>query len=108
MAEDLENGYEEYLNSAKTARNSGIATLVNRWFYLTIVFTISAMLFLVNFVHTAVMSSILPQASYYFLAGFAILVVVLLVWLRRWTQRESERAQDWWNSAMDRLAGRRR
>jgi predicted transcriptional regulator len=108
MTEDLENGYEEYLNSAKTTRNSGIATLVNRWFYLIIVFTISAMLFLTSFVHTAVLSNLLPQASYYYLAGFAILVVALLVWLRRWTQRESERAQDWWNSIMDRLIGRKR
>ena len=108
MTEDLENGYEEYLNSAKTTRSSGIASLVNRWFYLTIAFTISAMLFLVNFVHTAVISGLLPYASYYYLAGFAILVVVLVVWLRRWTEREAERAQDWWNSIMDRLTGRRR
>ena len=108
MTEDLENGYEDYLNSARITRSSGIATWVSRWFYLIIVFTISAMFFLVNFVHTAVISGLLPYASYYYLAGFAILVVVLVVWLRRWIEREAERAQDWWNSIMDRLTGRRR
>jgi len=108
MTEDLENGYEDYLNSARTTRSSGIATWVSRWFYLTLFFTISAMLFLANFVHTAVISGLLPYASYYYLAGFAMLVVVSVVWLRRWTEREAERAQDWWNSIMDRLTGRRR
>ncbi|MCW4038675.1 MAG: hypothetical protein NWF13_08085 [Candidatus Bathyarchaeota archaeon] len=108
MTQNLENGYEEYLNSARTARSSGIATLVNRWFYVFLAFTVSAMLFLVNFVRTAVISGLLPQASYYYLAGFALLVGVLLVWFRRWTTRESERMQDWWNSIMDRVMGRHR
>ena len=108
MTEDLENGYEEYLNSARITQSSGIATLVRRWSYLIIVFTISATLFLANFIHTAVISGLLPYASYYYLAGFAILVVVLVVWLRRWIEREAERVQDWWNSIMDRLTGRRR
>jgi predicted transcriptional regulator len=108
MTEDLENGYEEYLNSARITRRSGVTTLVNRWFYLIIVSTISAMLGLVTFVYLSVTSDLLPFTSYYYLAGFAMLVVVLLVWLRRWTEREADRAQDWWNSIMDRLTGRRR
>jgi predicted transcriptional regulator len=108
MTEDLENGYEEYLNSARTTRSSGVATWVNRTFYLTVFFTTTAMLGLVTFIHMSVTSGILPYASYYYLVGFAMLVVVLVVWLRRWTKRESERAQVWWNSIMDRLTGRRR
>jgi predicted transcriptional regulator len=108
MTENLENGYEEYLNSARTTQSSGVATWVNRWFYLTVFFTTTAMLGLVTFIHMSVTSGILPYASYYYLVGFAMLVVVLVVWLRRWTKRESERAQDWWNSIMDRLTGRRR
>lgn len=32
MTENLENGHEEYLNSARTARSSGVATWVSRWF----------------------------------------------------------------------------
>ncbi len=108
MTQNLENGYEEYLNSARTARSSGVSTWVNRWFYLTLFFTITAMLGLVTFVHRAVTSSILPYASYYYLAGFTILVAVLVFWLRRWTEREAERVQDWWDSIMDRLTGRRR
>ena len=108
MTQNLENGYEEYLNSTNVARSSGIATLVNRWFYLTVIFTASAMLGLITFVRMGVISGSLPQASYYYLAGFALLVVVLVVWLRRWTERESERVQDWWNSFMDRLTGRKR
>jgi len=106
MTQNLENGYEEYLNSARTARGSGIATLVNRWFYVVLALTVSAMLGLINFVRMAVISGLLPYASYYYLAGFALLVVVLVVWFRRWTERESERAQDWWNSIMDRVMGR--
>lgn len=108
MTEDLENGYEEYLNSARSTRSSVVPTWANRWFYLIAFFTMTAMLGLVTFVHMAVTSGVLPFASYYYLAGFAVLVVVLLVWLKRWTEREAERAQDWWNFFMDRLTGRRR
>jgi predicted transcriptional regulator len=35
ITENLENGYEQYLNNAKVTRNSGVSTWVNRWFYLT-------------------------------------------------------------------------
>jgi predicted transcriptional regulator len=108
MTEDLENGYEEYLNSARTARSSGVATWVNRWFYLTEFFTITAMLGLVVFLYQSVTAGILPYDSYYYLAGFAMLVVVLIVWLRHWTEKEAERVQDWWDSIMDRLMGRNR
>ncbi|MDH5440916.1 MAG: hypothetical protein OEY31_09955 [Candidatus Bathyarchaeota archaeon] len=108
MTQNLENGYEEYLNSAKVTQSSGIATLVNRWYYLVVALTISAMLFAINFVHTAVTYGLLPQASYYYLAGFALLVAALLAWFRLWTKKESERVQDWWDSVMDRLTGRNR
>jgi predicted transcriptional regulator len=108
MTQNLEKGYEEYINSARIARSSEITTWVSRWFSLIIVFTISALLFLVYFVRTAVISGLLPYVSYYYLVGFTLLVGVLLVWFRRWTKRESERMQDWWNSIMDRLTGRRR
>ncbi|MFB0502708.1 MAG: hypothetical protein ACETWE_02650, partial [Candidatus Bathyarchaeia archaeon] len=108
MTQNLENGYEEYLNSAKVTHSSGIATLVNRWYYLVVTFTISAMLGGVVFIHQAVTSGLLPQASYYYFAGFTLLVAALLVWFRRWTRKETERAQDWWNSIMDRLIGRNR
>jgi hypothetical protein len=108
MTENLENGYEEYLNSARVNRSSMVATLVNRWFYLIITFTVSAMFGLIFFVHTAVTAGHLPQVSYYFLVGFSLLVVVLLALLRSWTKRESERVQDWWDSILDRLKGRNR
>jgi len=108
MTQNLENGYEEYLNSAKVTHSSGIATLVNRWYYLIVTFTITAMLGGVVFVHSAVTSGSLPQASYYYFAGFTLLVAALLVWFRRWTRKQTERAQDWWNSIMDRLIGRNR
>ena len=108
MTQNLENGYEEYLNNARTTRSSGVTTLVNRWFYLFLAGTASAMLGLMTFIRMEVLAGSLPQASYYYLSGFAILVVVLLVWFRRWTEREAERMQDWWNSIMDRLIGRNR
>lgn len=108
MTEDLGNGYEEYLNSARTTRSGGVATWVNRWFYMFLIGTFSAMLGLVTFVHTGVTAGLYPQTSYYYLAGFALLVIALLVWFRRWVKDESERAQDWWNSLLDRLTGRYR
>jgi predicted transcriptional regulator len=108
MTENLENGYEEYLKGVGVTRSSGIAILVNRWFYVILAFSISAMIFLTIFVHMAVTAGLLPQVSYYYLAGFALLVVVLLAWLRSWKKRESERLQDWWDSIMDRLKGRNR
>jgi predicted transcriptional regulator len=108
MTEDLGNGYEEYLSSARVTQSGGIATWVNRWFYLFLMLTFSAMLGLVAFIRTGVTAGMLPQASYYYLAGFTLLVIVLLVWFRRWVRDESERAQDWWNSLLDRLTGRYR
>lgn len=108
MTENLENGYEEYLKEVGVTRSSGIAILVNRWFYVILVSSISAMIFLTFFVHTAVTAGHLPQVSYYYLAGFALLVVVLLAWLRIWIKRESGRLQDWLDSIMDRLKGRNR
>jgi hypothetical protein len=108
MTENLENGYEEYLNSTRTTRSSGVETWVSRWFYLTVFFTITAMLGLVAFVYQSVITGLMPYDSFYYLAGFAILVIFLVVWLRRWTEKEAERAQDWWNSIMDRLIGRNR
>ena len=108
MTEDLGNGYEEYLNSARTTRSGGIATWVNKWFYVILIFTFSAMLGLVTFIRTGVRTGLFPQASYYYLAGFTLLVIVLLIWFRRWVKGESERTQDWWNSLLDRLTGRYR
>ena len=108
MTKNLENGYEEYLNSAKTVRSSGVATLVNRWFYMILALTASAILGLIMFIYMGVKAGSLPQASYYYLVGSIIVVGVFLVWFRRWTEREAERAQDWWNSFIDRLTGRRR
>ena len=108
MTEDLGNGYEEYLNSAKTPRSGGIATLVNRWSYLILALTFSAMLGLFVFVRTGVTAGTFPPTSYYYLAGITVLVIVTLVWFRRWIKGEAERAQDWWNSLLDRLTGRYR
>ena len=108
MTQNLENGYEEYLNSARTVRSSGVATWVNRWFYMFVVFTASAMLGLITLIYRGVKAGSLPQTSYYYLGGSIIVIGVFLVWFRRWTEREAERAQDWWNSLMDRLTGRRR
>jgi predicted transcriptional regulator len=108
MTEDLGNGYEEYLGSARTTRSDGIATLVNRWSYLILAGTFSAMLGLFVFVRTGVTAGTFPPTSYYYLAGLTVLVIVILVWFRRWIKGEAERAQDWWNSLMDRLTGRYR
>jgi len=108
ITENLENGYEQYLNSARTTRRSGIETWVKRWFYLIAFFTMTAMLGLVTFVYMSVTSGVLPYDSYYYLAGFTVFVVVLLVWFKRWTEREAERAEDWLSTIMDRLTGRRR
>jgi predicted transcriptional regulator len=106
MTENLENGYEDYLNKAKATRSSGIAILVNRRFYAVVAFSITAMIFLTSLIHIAVTAGHLPQVSYYYLAGSALLVVVLLAWFRRWTRRESERFQDWWDSFAGKLKGR--
>ena len=108
MTEDLGNGYEEYLGSARTTRSAGIETWVNRWFYLFLFFTFTAMLGLFVFVRIGVNAGTFPLASYYYLAGITVLVIAALVWFRRWVRTETERAQDWWNSLMDRLTGRYR
>ena len=41
MTQDLENGYEEYLTSARGTRRSEVSRWVNRWFYLTLFFTVT-------------------------------------------------------------------
>lgn len=108
MTEDLGNGYEEYLSSARTAQSGGIATWANRYFYLFLALTFSAMLGLFVFVRIGVTAGTFPLASYYYLAGLTVLVIAALVWFRRWVRGEAERAQDWWNSLLDRLTGRYR
>jgi len=108
MTENLENGYEEYLKEARVLHTNGLAIRVNRRFYSIIGYSISAMFFLTFFVYTSVTYGYLPQVSYYFLPVVGLLVVVLLVWLRSWTKRESERLQDELDSIVDQLKRRNR
>lgn len=108
MTENLENGYEEYLKEARVPHTNGLAIRVNRRFYSIIGYSISAMFFLTFFVYTSVTYGYLPQVSYYFLPVVGLLVVVLLVWLRSWTKRESERLQDELDSIVDQLKRRNR
>jgi len=108
MTENLENGYEEYLKEEKAPKTNGIGIRLNRRFYQIVAFSISAMFFLSFFVYTSVTYAHLPQISYYFLPVIGLLVVVLLVWLRSWTKKESERLNDELDSIIDRLKSRNR
>jgi predicted transcriptional regulator len=108
MTDDLENGYEEYLTQARVPRGSGFITWSNWWFGLVVMLTFSAFLGLVAFVWFGVGGGTFTEVWYYYLAAIALVVIVLLVWLRGWVRREAERVQGGWESLLDRLMGRYR
>ena len=106
MTEELENGYEEYLQSARPPRGEGFVIWAGRWFGLLAFSTFTFLLGLFVFVHTGVRAGSIPEAWYYYSAAFALLVIVLLAWARGWVRREAERIQGGWESFLDRLMGR--
>jgi len=108
MTDDLENGYEEYLTTARPPRGDGFVIWAGRYFYLLAFSTFSFLLGLFVFVHTGVRAGSFTEIWYYYAAAFAILVIVLLVWTRGWVRREAERVQGGWESFLDRLRGRYR
>ena len=95
MTEDLEDGYERFLNAARPDESNLISTFVSRFFYVIALFTLSAFIFLANLVRMEILVGDWPRASYYYLAGFGLLVVGL-VWFKGWVIREADRASDWW------------
>ncbi len=108
MTDDLENGYEDYLQNVRPPRGSGLVTWANWWFGLVVMLTFSAFLGLVAFVWFEAKGGTFPEVQYYYLAAIALVLIVLLVWLRGLVRREAERAQTGWESLLDRLKGRYR
>ena len=108
MTENLENSYEKLLQDRKPPTGGGFITWANRWFGLLVFGTISAFLGLVVFVYMGVNSGTFSGSTYFFLAAIALLLIVILAWLRGWVKRESERVQSGWESILDRLLGRHR
>jgi DNA-binding MarR family transcriptional regulator len=108
MSDDLENGYEEYLTKARTLRGSAFIRLSNRWFVLVVMGTFSAFLGLVAFVWFGVSGGTFTDVWYYYLVAIALVLIVILVWLKGWVNREAERVQGGWESFLDRFMGRYR
>lgn len=106
MTEDLENGYEDYLQKVRPPRGEGFITWSNWWFGLLVMGTFSAFLGLVAFVWFGVGGGNFTEVWYYYLAAIALVLIVLLVWLRGWVRRKAERVQSGWESLLDRLMGR--
>ncbi|UCH57514.1 MAG: helix-turn-helix transcriptional regulator, partial [Candidatus Bathyarchaeota archaeon] len=103
MTENLENGYEQYITAARSKESSMFSTYVNRIFYIIVIFTLSAYVFLTNFVRMEVVVGSWPRTSYYYLAGFGLLVIAVLVWLRSFVMKEAEKASEWWIRLIDRI-----
>lgn len=108
MTEDLENGYDVYLTKARAPRGSGFITMANRWFRLVVMGIFSAFLGLVAFVWSGVKAGAFTEVWYYYLVAIALALIVLLVWLKGWVNREAERVQGGWESLLDRLMRRYR
>ncbi len=108
MTDELENGYEEYLSRARPPRGDGFVIWAGRWFGLIIFSTFTAFLGLVALVWSGVRGGNFTEVWYYYLAAIALVLIVILVWLRGWVRREAERVQGGWESFLDRLMGRRR
>jgi hypothetical protein len=106
MTDDLENGYEDYLQNVKPSRGEGFVTWANRWFGLVVIGTFSAFLGLVVFVWSGVIGGNFSEVQYLYLGIIAFVLIILLVWLRGWVRREAERVQGGWESLLDRLTGR--
>jgi DNA-binding MarR family transcriptional regulator len=107
MTDDLENGYEDYLQNVRPPRGEGFVTWANRWFGLVVIGTFSAFLGLVAFVWFGAKGNF-TEVQYYYLAVIAFVLIALLLWLRGWVKREAERVQGGWESLLDRLMGRYR
>jgi predicted transcriptional regulator len=108
MTDELENGYEEYLQNVRPLRGEGLIRWSNWWFGILVMTTFSAFLGLVAYIWFGVRGGNFSEVWYYYLAAIALVLIVLLVWLRGWVRREAERAQGGWESLLDRLMGRYR
>jgi hypothetical protein len=108
MTDELENGYEEYLSRASPPNGDGFVILANRWFALLVMGTFSAYLGLVAFVWFGIKGGTYTEVGYYYLAAIAVVLIVILVWLRGLVRREAERVQGGWESFLDRLMRRYR
>jgi hypothetical protein len=108
MSDDLENGYEEYLVQVRAPSGSGFITWANRWFGLLAFSVFTAYLGLVTFVWMGIRAGTFSGVWYYYLVAVALVLIIVLVWLRGWVGREAERVQGGWESLLDRLMGRYR
>ena len=108
MTDELENGYESYLGEARIPRGEGFITWSNWWFGLLVIGTFSAYLGLVAFTQFGIRAGNLTEVWYYYLVAIALVLIVLLIWLRGLVRREAERFQSGWESLLDRLMGRYR
>jgi hypothetical protein len=108
MTDELENGYEEYLTTARHPKGEGFVIWAGRWFGLLVMGTFSAFIGLVAFVWLGVRGGNFTEVWYYYLAVIALVLIMLLAWLRGWVRREAERVQGGWESFLDRLMGRYR
>jgi predicted transcriptional regulator len=108
MTDDLENGYEDYLQNVRPPRGEGFIAMANRTFGLIVISTFSAFLGLVVFVWFGVRGGNLTEVWYYYLVAIALVLIVILAWLRGLVRREAERVQGGWESFLDKLIGRHR
>jgi predicted transcriptional regulator len=106
MTDDLENGYENYLQNVRPPRGEGFITWSKWWFGLVVMLTFSAFLGLVAFAWFGVRGGEFTEAWYYYLVAIALVLIVLLVWLRGYVRRRAEQVQSGWESLLDRLMRR--
>jgi predicted transcriptional regulator len=103
MTEDLENGYESYLNKARQSQGKGIIKIANIWFILLAVLSISAVAGVWMFINTGVGAGSLPSSSMIYVGGLILLTVFGLYFVRGWVKREAESVQELFNRIIGRL-----
>jgi hypothetical protein len=103
LTEDLENGYEEYLNKARQTQGTGILKLANIWFILFALGSLSAIAGVWVFINTGVGSGALSNSTKIYFWGLVVFTLVCLYFVRNWSRKQAESVQELFNRIVGRF-----
>jgi predicted transcriptional regulator len=103
MTTDLENGYEQYLGKVKLSQNSGILKLVNIWYAVLVLLSISAVAGVWVFVDMEIGAGGLSSSSRLYVYGLLVITLLGLFLMRGWVRGHAESVQEFVDKIMGKL-----
>ena len=103
ISEDLENGYEVYLNKVKQSQGTGIIRLANLLFFLVVILSISALAGSWVYVYLGINSGSVSSSSMVYVYVAGLFTLVCLFFIRKWVQRNAESVQELLNRIVGKL-----